>query len=163
MSDVKTWNNISGEQIDAIVESLKRGVRDSHRASVKYACKQILGIESKIHPRVVERVAAILVGTGEYLKEPGTQNTNDLDIVVNPAYKPPSWTDMHPILWEVIKGGITAIFSIIVSVILSIKILSPKVPQESNKHNTESVEVTPQKIVIRDTVYLSDSMLKKRH
>ena len=91
-----------------------------------------------------------------------TQNFSyDWNIRRNPAYKMEKWTERNPIGFEVIKGLITAIFSIIVSVILTLKIIDNK--KDNKQNDDESSKALPlTKKNVSDTVTIDSSKVQDR-
>ncbi|GAB6283254.1 MAG: hypothetical protein STSR0008_20140 [Ignavibacterium sp.] len=111
------------EQRDKILQLIKEHINEHGNCRVGWAIKEIAGqkYERSIPNR--EKIANTIIQSGEYIKEPSKQVEGDWNILINPQYIKVAWINKHPIMFEVVKGLITAIFAIIVSVILSILII----------------------------------------
>ncbi len=68
---------------------------------------------------ILDKLSAAITKTNEYIREPANANFKyDWNIRKNPAYKKESWSDRNKILFQIMVGLITAIFSLIVGIIL---------------------------------------------
>ena len=93
---------------------------------------------------MLDKVAAILIQGRQYVKEKANPNFSyDWNIRRNPDYKKEKWTERNPIGFEIIKGLITAIFSIIVSVILTLKIIDTKKDADRSFGSEKTSTVQP--------------------
>jgi len=120
-----TATTMTIEQRNQIVELCKQHIDEQGSVRVGWAAEKILG--QKPQHNMLDKVSAIILLDGQYVKEAANPNFSyDWNIRRNPNYKREKWTDRNPIGFEILKGLITAIFSIIVSVILTIKIIGDK-------------------------------------
>ncbi|GAB6283621.1 MAG: hypothetical protein STSR0008_24050 [Ignavibacterium sp.] len=146
------------EQRDKILQLIKGHINEHGNCRVGWAIKEIAGqkYEKSIHN--LEKIANTIIQSGEYIKESSKQVEGDWNILINPQYKKDTWINKHPIMFEVVKSLITAIFAIIVSVILSILIIdkseNPKEvqdnEQEVNQNSMDSVSSPKEKNVLQN-------------
>ena len=62
-------------------------------------------------------ISAILVNTGEYIREPN-EIDGDFDIRINPGYKKETWSDRNPIKHDVLICFITFLLTLTAGLIL---------------------------------------------
>ena len=98
--------------VDRIIQHIVEEGQPS--AGVKWAYRQIMG-DTGIKKSELEKISSAVTSTGEYIR---TKSEDDYYISKNPTYKPARWTEKHPIRYDILKGAITAIFAILVSLIL---------------------------------------------
>lgn len=123
------------EQKERILALCKEHIDEHGSVRVGWAAKEIIGSPQQNH--IKDKIAAKLIETGEYVKEPSRKFELDWNVRKNPEYKSESWTTRKPVLFEFLKGGITAIFSIVVSVLLSVLIISKSEKGEETEIKTE--------------------------
>lgn len=150
------------EQRNQIVELCKQHIDKQGSVRVGWATEKILG--QKPQHNMLDKVAAILLQDREYVKEKANPNFSyDWNIRRNPDYKKEKWTERNPIGFEIIKGLITAIFSIIVSVFLTLKIIDTKEDTNGSPDNEKGSKVIPViKEALSDTLTTDSSKRKSK-
>jgi hypothetical protein len=126
--------NLTSKQKNEIIQYIKEFVEKEGSIRVGYAIVQ--KTEQKVAKHEIEKIANTIIQSGEYLKEPAAKDYFDINIFKNPDYKPKTWIERNPIWFEIIKGLIFAIFSIVVSVILSLSIFQ----KTQEKKESEKIE-----------------------
>lgn len=143
------------DQRNEIVDLCKQHIDEQGSVRVGWAAEKILG--QKPQHNMLDKVAAVLLEDGQYVKEPANPNFKyDWNIRRNPRYKKEKWTERNPIWFEIIKGLITAVFSIIVSVILTLKIIKNKKDDSNTKIETVNT-VPPANKIVSDTLHKDSS------
>jgi hypothetical protein len=138
----------------------KKDIGEQGSVRVGWAAEQIL--RQKPQHNMLDKIAAVLLQDGQYVKEEANPNFSyDWNIRRNPSYKKEKWTERNPIGFEAIKGLITSIFSIIVSVILTLKIIDNKKDDNQNSKQTLTTQ-PPIKQNVTDTFVRDTSRLKKK-
>jgi hypothetical protein len=121
------------EQKEQILTLCKEHIDEHGSVRVGWAAKEIIGSAQQNH--IKDKIAATLVETGEFVKEPSRKFELDWNVRKNPEFRKRSWTEKRPVLFEIVKGSITAIFSIGVSVILSISIINKSEDKKQTNFN----------------------------
>jgi len=157
-----TAKEMTIEQRNQIIELCKQHIDEQGSVRVGWAAEKILG--QKAQHNILDKVAAILLQDREYVKEKANPNFNyDWNIRRNPDYKKEKWTERNPIGFEIIKGLITSIFSIIVSVILTLKIIDTKKETDDSHDNKKDSKVIPIiKETLNDTLTTDSSKRKSK-
>jgi|SRR5690606_29649076 len=143
--------SLTEQQRKDILLKIKNNIEKEGNCRVGWAIRQITKEEKyERSPHIIEKIANTIIQSNEYIKEPSKQSPIDFNILRNPQYKKETWINKHPIMFEVLKSFITAVFAIIVSVILSILIIGKPVnqkevqeyEQEVNQSSLDSVSST---------------------
>lgn len=132
-----SWDEVNqGDNTDRIFELIVDHVRKNHCCRVGWACKKIMGQE--VQENVLDKLAARVVGTGEFIKE--TSNINfkyDWNITKNPSYR---FKDRHPYWFNAFIIAISVIISTIVNIIVKRNQLDePKNSQINSQQKSQSV------------------------
>lgn len=105
------------EQKEQIIDLIKQHIDNNDSVRVGWAAEQIL--KSKQQNHILDKLSAAITKTNEYIREPANPNfAYDWNIRKNPEYKKENWSDKNKILFQIIVGLITAIFSLVVGIIL---------------------------------------------
>lgn len=143
--------SLTEQQRKDILLKIKNNIEKEGNCRVGWAIRQITKEEKyERSPHIIEKIANTIIQSNEYIKEPSKQSPIDFNILRNPQYKKETWINKPPIMFEVLKSFITAVFAIIVSVILSILIIDKPVnqkevqeyEQEVNQSSLDSVSST---------------------
>jgi hypothetical protein len=122
------------DQKNEIILLIKEHIDEHGSCRVGWAAEKILGIKQQNH--ILDKISATILLSREYIKEPANPNFKyDWNIRKDPGYKAESWTERHPLTFEIAKAFITAIFTIAVSVTLSVIIID-------NRDNQKNVQGT---------------------
>jgi hypothetical protein len=108
---------MTNEQKQQIISFMKDFIEEHDSIRVGYAAEQIL--KSKQQNHILDKLSAAITKTNEYIREKANPKFSyDWNIRKNPAYKKESWPDRNKVLFQIIVGLITAIFSLIVGITL---------------------------------------------
>ncbi|MFT4019557.1 MAG: hypothetical protein QM668_21515 [Agriterribacter sp.] len=142
------------EQKQQIIDLIKQHIDENDSVRIGWCAEQIL--KSKQQNHILDKLSAAITKTNEYIREPANPNfAYDWNIRKNPVYKKESWSDRNKILFQIIVGLITAIFSLVVGVILwsidkrqadqkrdqlqdQVKVLSDRLDSLSNSQNKQT-------------------------
>ena len=141
------------EQRNKINELCIQHIDEQGSVRVGWAAEKVLG--QKPQHNMLDKVAAVMLADGQYVKDPANPNFRyDWNIRRNPGYKKEKWTERNLIAFEIIKGLITAIFSILVSVILTLKIVDNK--QEKSDEKKSETELS-RPTILNDSTHTDSS------
>lgn len=79
-----------------------------------------------------DRIIEALKSTGKYVIDKGKTGGN-LIISRNPLFKVPTWEEKHPTLDRFRTGGITAVFSLLVGILLFLLTRSCQTPKDTQQ------------------------------
>jgi hypothetical protein len=104
------------EEKNTIIERCIEHIDNHGSVRIGWAVEQIVMEKQQNH--VLDKIANTIIQTGEYVKEPSRRFKFDWNIYRNPNYKKTNWTEKHPILKDFVVGTISAIFSLVVGLVL---------------------------------------------
>lgn len=114
MSDGKSL--LADKQKEMIVQLCSETIEKLHKVRIGWASEQILQTPPKLE--VIKTISLALQESGKYLSLPDANYPGDFEVIRNPSFKEPNWTQKYPIRYDIFKGAITAGFAILVSLLL---------------------------------------------